>query len=249
VEGFLSQIHVGSLHAQIESENNFPTGAGAASSASGFSALALAASTAAGLHLTPRELSILARTGSGSAARSVFGGVVRLHAGVDSESSFAEQVFPVDYWPLIDLIAIVNPDHKSVGSTHGHALAETSPLQTARISNTPSRLKRVLEALETQDFETLADVCELDSNMMHAVMLTSSPPLLYWTPATVAIMQTVREWRARGDPVFYTIDAGPNVHCLTLPQTASRIRSLLEQLPGTIQVLEAGIGKGARLIT
>ncbi len=248
MEGFLSHFRVSSLHAQIESESNFPIGAGAASSASGFSALALAASTAAGLQLTPRELSVLARMGSGSAARSVFGGAVRLYAGANSESSFAEQVFPSDYWPLVDLIAIVNPDHKSVGSTRGHALAETSPLQSARIADTPSRLQRVLKALEFHDFEALAEVCELDSNLMHAVMQTSTPPLLYWAPATVTIMQAVRRFRAKGEPVFYTIDAGPNVHCLTLPEAGSRIRSLIEQLPGTIDVLEAGIGEGAHLV-
>ncbi len=244
----LSQIRPRALHAEVRSENSFPAGAGIASSASGFAALALAASRAAGLELEPRELSILARTGSGSAARSIFGGVVRLRAGEDSDSSYAEQVFPPGYWPLVDLVTIVSASHKTVGSTRGHALAETSPLQSARISDTPARMGRVLKAYEARDFEALAETCELDSNLMHAVMQTSTPPLLYWTPGTLAIMQLIRKWRSAGEPVFYTVDAGPNVHCLTTEEASTRIRTMLEEQPDTQSVLSAPEGDGARLL-
>lgn len=248
VAALLSKIRPDSLHAEVHSENNFPAGAGLASSASGFAALALAASRAAGVELEPRELSILARLGSGSAARSIFAGLVRLRAGDDSDACYAEQVFPKGYWPLVDLVTIVSAEHKSVGSTRGHALADTSPLQSARVYDTPARLERVLQAYEKRDFDALAETCELDSNLMHAVMQTSNPPLLYWTPATVAIMQLIRKWRSAGEPVFYTVDAGPNVHCLTTAEASIRIRTLLEDLPDTVSVLSAGEGDGARLV-
>ena len=234
-------------HARVESENNFPIGAGIASSASAYAALALAASAAAGLKLEGKDLSRLARLGSGSAARSVFGGYVLLHAGLDHESSFAEQLYPSSHWPLVDVIAIVEPGEKRVGSTGGHERAASSPLQQARIDDTNRRMRLVLHALEAKDFDRLAAVSELDSNMMHAVMLTSDPPLFYWTPTSLAIMQQVIDWRATGDPVFYTVDAGPNVHCITLPDNASSLADRLQQVSGVLRVLVAPIGNGARL--
>lgn len=118
-----------SLRAEVHSENNFPAGAGIASSASAFAALALAASAAAGLELSERDLSRLARRGSGSACRSIPGGFVEWQAGTGDEDSFAFSIAPPEHWPLADCIAIVDHEHKATGSTEGHALAATSPLQ------------------------------------------------------------------------------------------------------------------------
>ncbi|MFN2274257.1 MAG: diphosphomevalonate decarboxylase [Anaerolineales bacterium] len=234
-------------YARIESENNFPMGAGIASSASAYAALALAASAAAGLRLEEQELSRLARLGSGSAARSVFGGYVVLHAGRDHDSAFAEQLFPCAYWPLVDVVAVVEQAQKEVGSTGGHELAPTSPLQQARIQDSPRRLQLARHAIEMKDFELLAAVSELDSNMMHAVMLTSNPPLFYVSPASLEIMLAVIRWRTAGDPVFYTLDAGPNVHCITTPDFTPTLISRLQQEQDVKQVLEAPMGNGAHL--
>lgn len=234
--------------AEVVSENNFPTGAGIASSASAFAALALAACAAAGLHLDEAELSRLARTGSGSACRSVPGGFVEWQAGSRHQDSFAFTIASPEYWTLVDCIAIVSSEHKPTGSTEGHALANTSPLQAARVADAPRRLDVCRRAIRTRDFEALAEVVELDCNLMHAVMMTSTPPLLYWQPATLAVMEAVQRWRAAGLPVCYTIDAGPNVHVICEVAYQARVEAMLAEIPGVGQVLSAGPGGSARLV-
>jgi len=236
------------VRAAVTSENNFPTGSGIASSASAFSALALAASTAAGLDLDERGLSILARTGSGSAARSVPGGFVEWQAGSNHQTSYAFSIAPPDHWALVDLVAVVSTEHKSTGSTSGHARADSSPLQAARVADAPRRLKLCRRAIQERDFQQFAEIVEQDSNIMHGVMQTSSPPLLYWQPATVAIMQAVSSWRKAGLPACYTIDAGPNVHVICLAEKAGQIADLLKAIPGVKQVLKTVPGGPARLI-
>ena len=235
--------------AEVESYNNFPTGAGIASSASGFAALALAASCAAGLKLDEPALSRLARRASGSACRSVPAGFVEWRTGENDEDSFAVSIAPPEHWDLVDCVAIVSQVHKPTGSSEGHALAPTSPLQTARVAGAAQRLDICRQAILQRDFQALAEVMELDSNLMHAVMMTSEPRLLYWQPATLAVMQAVTAWRQAGLPACYTIDAGPNVHVICARATASRIAARLEELPGVARVLQAGPGGPARCST
>jgi diphosphomevalonate decarboxylase len=238
-----------SLSARVESTNNFPTGVGIASSASAFAALSMAATAAAGLALGERDLSALARLGSGSAARSIPGGFVEWHLGENSDprSSFAESIAPADHWDLVDVIAVVTQKHKAVGSSGGHLLAKTSPLQDARVATAPDRLSRCREAVLARDFARLVDVVEADSNLMHAVMLSSTPMLLYWEPITVAIMKSVRRWRSEGLAVGYTIDAGPNVHCLCLPEAAGEVERRLRDNLDVKTILVARVGAPARL--
>ena len=234
--------------AAVTSTNNFPTGAGIASSASAFAALALAASSAAGLSLSETELSRLARTGSGSACRSIPSGFVEWYPGHDHRSSYAVSIAPPDHWDLVDCIAVVSQGHKPTGSTQGHALADTSPLQEGRLAGAPARLERCRRAILEKDFSELAQVVELDSDLMHAVMMTSTPPLMYWQPETLAVMQAVREWRASGLPALYTIDAGPNVHVISPADSAHQVSERLSAMPGVIKVLMAHPGSGARRI-
>ena len=236
------------LHARVESSNNFPMGAGIASSASAFAALALAASTAAGLELSEKDLSRLARGGSGSACRSIPGGFVEWQAGQDDETSFAFSIAPPEHWSLADCIAIVSQEHKPTGSAQGQALAHTSPLQAARLADAPRRLEICRQAILDRDFSAFAEVVELDSNLMHAVMMTSNPPLFYWQPATLQVIQAVIQWRKEGQPLCYTIDAGPNVHVLCLELYARQVKESLEQLPGVEKVLIAMPGGSARLL-
>ncbi len=234
--------------AEVVSENNFPAGAGIASSASAFAALALAASKASGLDLSEAQLSRLARLGSGSACRSVPGGFVEWKMGTGDADSFAESIAPAGYWDLVDCIAIVSTKRKTTGSTKGHALAGTSPLQAARVADAPRRLEICRSAILNRDFDPLAKIVELDSNLMHAVMMTSHPQLFYWQPSTLAIMQAVREMRAKGLPVCTTIDAGPNVHVITEGVEAGKIAELLGAVPGVQKVLVTRIGGPARLV-
>ena len=237
------------LYAQVDSINNFPMGAGIASSASAFAALTLAAVDALGLRLDERELSALARCGSGSAARSIPGGFALWHAGGSHDESFAESIAPPMHWDLVDLIAIVSPEHKRVGSTGGHARAGSSVLQSARIQGADERLSRAKAAILSRDFAELAQVAELDSDLMHAVMMTSAPSLFYWLPDSLAIMLALREWRERdGLQVFYTLDAGPNVHCICAGEDADEVASRLRQLRPGLDALRSGVGGGAVLL-
>jgi diphosphomevalonate decarboxylase len=234
--------------AEAISENSFPSGAGMASSASAFAALSLAGSRAAGLDLSEPELSRLARRGSGSAARSIPGGFVEWQVGGNDEDSYAFSIAPREHWALTDCIAVVSSAQKKTGSTEGHMIAGTSPLQAARVVDTPRRLEICRRAILERDFLTLASTIELDSDMMHAVMMTSTPALHYWQSASVTVMQAVRDWRSEGTPVCYTVDAGANVHVLCLEKDAQEIASRLRGLGGVRNVLTAGVGGPARLI-
>ena len=234
------------LYADVESANNFPSGTGIASSASAFAALSMAASCAAGIKLNEREISRLARSASGSACRSVPGGFVEWQAGVDDQTSYAFSIAPPEYWRLVDCVAIVSRAHKLTGSYKGHALADSSPLQAARLKSAPVRLKDCRQAILERDFEALAEVAELDSNLMHAVIMTSTPRLHYWQPSTLEIMHAVTTWRKSGLPVFYTVDAGPNVHVLTTSEFASKISEQLSSLSSVLEVMSARPGGPAR---
>ncbi|NSW52864.1 MAG: diphosphomevalonate decarboxylase [Anaerolineae bacterium] len=250
VSGFLNLVRQRAgvdWPAHIISDNNFPTGAGIASSAAAFAALALAASAALGLHLTEKELSILARRGSGSACRSIPAGFVAWHAGVEDGDSYAETIAPPSHWNLVDCVAVIQSAHKPVGSTAGHTLAGTSLLQAARVADAPRRAALCRQAILDRDFEALAVVTELDSNLMHAVMQTSTPPLLYWEPQSVEIMKSVMRWRQEGLPVCYTLDAGPNVHVLTLSDSVDEVEQRLRAVDGVAEVLVSAPGGAARL--
>lgn len=251
VSGFLDivrQMAHSTDKALVVSANNFPTGAGIASSASAFAALALAGASAYGLDLDERALSSLARRGSGSASRSVPTAFVEWYVGDTHASSYAESIAPVDHWALVDCVAIVSSGHKETGSTEGHAIAATSPLQTARLATAPQRLDECRRAVLDRDFARMAAVVELDSTIMHSVMMTGTPALFYWKPPTLAVMAEVRAWRAAGIPVCTTIDAGANVHCLCEAQAADTVQERLRAIPGVTDVLRAGVGGPARLI-
>ena len=235
--------------AEVMTGNNFPSGAGIASSASAFAALALAGSRAAGLDLGERELSRLARRGSGSAARSIPGGFVEWQAGTSDEDSFAYSIADTDHWKLVDCVAIVSSSHKKTGSTEGHSLAQTSPLQAARVADAPRRLELCRNAILSCDFEAFASIVELDSDMMHSVMMTSTPALHYWKPASLEVMNSVRAWRGEGVPVCYTVDAGPNIHVICPDSEVQNIERRLREIPGVQNVLVARAGDGAKIVT
>ena len=234
--------------ARVESENNFPTGTGIASSASAFAALAVAASAAAGLNQDPAALSRLARHGSGSACRSIPGGFVEWIAGKDDTDSYAVSIASPEQWELADCIVVISTTPKQTGSTEGHSLAGTSPLQFARVEDAPRRLAICRQAILNRDFEAFGEIAETDSNLMHAVMLTSVPPLFYWQPATLAVMLAVLAARAEGLPVCYTIDAGPNVHVICPATAAEETLKFVGSIPGVREVRLAKVGGPAGLI-
>ena len=251
VSHFLDHVRVLAnieIWARIESNNNFPTGAGIASSSSAFAALALAATHAAGLKLDERDLSKLARLGSGSASRSVPRGFVEWEGGEAHDDSYAHSIAPADHWDLIDCIVVVSKQHKSTGSTAGHPLADTSPIQAARLADADRRLDICRTALLAKDFSTFAEIVELDCNLMHSVMMTSTPPLFYWQPTTLAIIHAVQSWRAEGLSACYTIDAGPNVHVLCLDGNKDEVNQRLNDIDGVLQVIMTPPGGPVKLV-
>jgi diphosphomevalonate decarboxylase len=173
---------------------------------------------------------------------------VEWRAGTGDEDSFAVSIAPPEHWDLADCIAIVHAGHKKTGSTEGHALAGTSPLQAARVDDAPRRLDICRRAILERDFDALANIIELDSDMMHAVMQTSKPPLLYWQAATVDVFHAVREWRAAGLAVAYTVDAGPNVHVICPREVQKEAEHRLREIPGVSDILLAKVGGPARLV-
>ena len=233
--------------AWVVSRSDFPAGTGLASSSSAFAALTLAATGAAGLDLDETALSRLARLGSGSACRSVPAGFT-LWEGDTDEKSFARQVAPPQHWDLRDVIAIISRKHKSVASVDGHALVQTSPFQQARLAAVPKLLATIRAGIDTRDLAAMGSAIEADALAMHAVMMTSQPSLLYWQPDTVAVLQAVRGWRAEGLGVWFTMDAGPNVHCFCQAVDAAEVEARLRNTPGVQDVIVSGPGAGVRLV-
>ena len=233
-----------STRAHVGSSNTFPMSAGIASSASGFAALTAAGAAALGLNLTLRELSALARLGSGSASRSMVGGWAEWLPAARHEDSYAVQIAPPEHWDVRDLVAVVSRERKAVSSAQGHARAHSSPLFAARLRQVETTLPAVRRAILARDFHALGTLAEADALSMHAIMLTSEPPLLYWLPATLELMQAVWAWRDEGAPCYFTIDAGPNVHVLTLPEAAQEIQTRLKAMSCVEQVIACGPGPG-----
>ncbi|RUQ97540.1 diphosphomevalonate decarboxylase [Labedella endophytica] len=233
-------------HATVVSRNTVPTAAGLASSASGFAALAAAATSAAGLTLAPRDLSILARKGSGSASRSVFGGLAVWYAGTDDLSSYAEPL--VD--PGLDLamvVAVVNAGTKEISSRDAMRLtAETSPYYDAWVSASRSDFSSMLDAIGAGDFTRVGELAESNAMRMHASMLGSTPPVTYWEPDSVRCLRLVRELRSAGAECYATMDAGPNVKILCRRPDLATIRTAVEEL-GVAGVTTALPGPGVRI--
>jgi diphosphomevalonate decarboxylase len=237
-------------YARVESVNHFPTSVGLASSASGFAALALAAAEAAGLPGTPETLVPLATLGSGSACRSLHGGYVLWAPPEDDPQTDSSvlQLAREDDWDLVDLVAIVSKRKKSVSSLQGHLLAWTSPLLEGRISSMGELVPRVKKAIQDQDLLALGEAMEADALCMHAVMMTSRPPLLYWEPPTVGLLKRVAELRIQhGLPCYFTIDAGPNVHVITLPERAEEVAAGMRAAEGVKEILRCPVGRGPYL--
>jgi len=236
--------------AEVVTENSVPTAAGLASSASGFAALALAASRAAGLSLPPDELSALARQGSGSAARSIFGGFVEMRPGVKEDGSDAHAIplLSEDAWPLRMVVAVTSEGPKAIGSTEAmQRTAATSPYYRGWIDSVDGDLRDARAAIAERDLPRLGAVAERSALRMHACALAADPAILYWSAATMAAMHTVRDLRARGIAAFFTIDAGPHVKVLCEAAQASVVASALAATPGVLRIIVASPGPGARV--
>jgi diphosphomevalonate decarboxylase len=234
---------------RIVTDNDFPTAAGLASSASGFAALVVALDTALGLRLTPVERSLEARRASASAARSLYGGFVTLSGDAESNSWVARPELDAAAWPLAIVIAICSEKPKAVPSGAGMRQSTTSPFYSRWIDTGAADFAAARDAVANRDFDRLGAIAEANCLAMHAVMLSARPALVYWTGATVDCIDCVRRLREAGEPVFFTIDAGPQVKAVCEPTSAERVRVALESVSGVERVLIVGLGDGARVIS
>ncbi|MCU0653416.1 MAG: diphosphomevalonate decarboxylase [Candidatus Pacebacteria bacterium] len=234
--------------ARVSTQNNFPASTGLASSASGFAALTLAAAKAAELNLSEKELSILARLGSGSACRSIPAGFVEWSKGGSSESSHAVSLFGPDHWNIADAVAVVSRGAKTTGSTAGQKLAASSPFFRARLESVGKKIDNIKKYLAEKDFTAFGELLESEALELHAIALTSTPALIYWQPETLALIKLVQQWRNRGLECYFTIDAGPNVHIFTEGKNRDALVAKLKEIDGVENVIANRPGKGAESI-
>lgn len=236
------------LPAKIESKNFVPTAAGLASSASGLAALAGAASLAAGLELTDTELSRLARRGSGSASRSIYGGFAEWQKGTSDEDSVA---VPVDdaNWDIGMIFIVVDDKRKDVSSTEGMRLVvETSPYYDGWVSSSKEDLADIKVAIQEQDVVKTGEIAERSALKMHALNLSANPPFNYWSPDSIIAMRQVTALREQGYPAYITMDAGPNVKIICI---ASQIDEIYDKLSHTYredQLVKALPGPGIQIL-
>lgn len=243
VARFLDRIDPARPPVEVVSTNDFPTGAGLASSASGFAALALAASVASGRPLDPAGLSVLARQGSGSACRSLWGGFVAWDAGqrADGRDSHGRPIGSADDWDLAMVVAVVDSGPKAVGSTEGMERSRlTSPLYEGWVAHAPALMARAERAVAERDLVALGEVMEASTFEMHATMSTSVPPLLYWQPGTVAALHVVFALRSRGVGAWATMDAGPQVKVLCGGADAPTVAEALREVASRVEILRPG---------
>lgn len=235
------------IYAAVTSENKVPTAAGFASSASGFAALAAAGAKALNLNLNEKELSILARQGSGSACRSIYGGYVEWKKGerADGVDSYGNQLLSEKDWDISILSVLVESNQKKVSSREGmKRTVETSPFYSGWLNTVEKDLEKAKEAIRNRDFQSLGEVTEANALKMHATMLGANPPVLYWQSGTMEVIHQVQSIRAAGIQAYFTIDAGPNVKVLCLPKDEQKVRDVLIGLPSVKQIITCCPGSG-----
>lgn len=234
--------------ASIVSEGNFPIGAGLASSASAFAALVVATAAACGKTYATQTLAQLAGTSSGSAARSLYGGIVTLIAG--DENIDVQPLLDPHEWPLEVIVAVTEKGEKPVGSGAAMIRGEkTSPFYASWVRRQDDDFRTAKDAVLSRDFERLATISEHNCLKMHSVMWSSRPPIVYWNSATLSCLETIRSLQSTGHAVFFTIDAGPQVKAVCLPESAAAVMDALKATPGVLSLLQTKLGAGAKLLT
>lgn len=243
----LSGPPAGGLKAKVVSDNNFPTGTGLSSSASGFAALSMAASSAAGLKLSEKELSVLARQGSGSACRSIPSGFVQWLDGNTSETSYAKQIFPASYWDIADIVAVVSEGKKEVATSLGMQKAQSSPFMSIRLTHMKQKNQQVKKLIKDKNFKEFGELIEAEALELHTIMLTQRPALIYWTPGTLQIMKLVPHFRQEGIPVYFTINTGQDIHLICESKNVEKVRYKLKKLDFVKDIIVNTPGAGVRL--
>jgi diphosphomevalonate decarboxylase len=233
--------------AMVNSKNHVPTAAGLASSASGYAALAGAANLALQLDLGHQALSRLARRGSGSATRSIYGGFVMWQAGNCDEDSYA---IPIDEgnWDIGMIVIVINQAKKLVSSREAmKRTVDTSPFYSGWLNTTEKDLMEINSAIINRDFEKMGSITERNGLMMHATMLGANPPISYWEKDSIVAMQMVKSLRQCGLACYFTMDAGPNVKVLCKASQSEQIKAYLAQTFKPEQLIITKPGCGIRI--
>lgn len=235
------------LFAEVHSTNHVPTAAGFASSASGFAALAAATAKAMNLNLSDRELSRFTRQGSGSACRSVYGGFVEWEMGTldDGSDSYAVQIAPQNHWDLRVAAVVLTAKEKDVSSRDGMKLTvDTSVFYDGWLNSIPDDLREIKAGIQARDFEKVGAIAEANCLKMHATTLGAKPPFTYWQDTTMAVMGKVQQLRQENILTYFTIDAGPNVKVLYLPEDEDKVLNAIRQLDGVTDIIVSKVGEG-----
>ena len=211
--------------------------------------MTVAGFAALGVKLSEKELTIVARTGSGSACRSIPDGFVEWVGGKTSAESYAYSLYPSTYWDIRDLLVIVDTKMKKTSSTEGMEAIRTSPYLATRLSAIPKRIDELKKAMEEKHFVRFGEIIEEDCLDMHHVMQTQVPPLMYWNDTTKQIMNAVATWRKAGLPVYFTIDAGPNVHLICEGKDEQRVLDMIKGVSGIEEIILNKPSKGAQIIS
>ena len=240
-----------SISAEVGLDSSFPFAAGLASSASTFAALTVAAMHALGLSLSPKELSALARRGSGSAARSIYGGYTEWLPGSrsDGSDSYAIQLAPPEHWDLAIVVAITTDEPKRIGSREGMARTVSgSPFFHAWQESHEVDLAAVRKGILDRDLGLLGRAAERNCLKMHATAMASEPPLIYWNPATLAVIHKVIDLRNENVEAYFTIDAGPQVKVLCRPEDGPTVADMIGRVPGVQRILLSKPGGAAGVV-
>jgi diphosphomevalonate decarboxylase len=233
--------------AKVVSKNNFPTAAGFASSASGLAALTFAASHAAGLNLSIKELSILSRLGSGSASRSLIDGFAIWHKGSlnDGSDSFAEQIISKEYWPEFRIIGcVVSKDQKKIKSRAGMSQSvKTSPIFKTWVEQADKDALKMVELIKQKDFSNLGKLAQANCILMHSCAMTTDPTIMYWQPKTLEIIHKILDLQNEGKDIYFTIDGGPQVKIICQEKDVEFIKNELTSLGiEKIFICKPGVG-------
>lgn len=234
------------LYARVVSNNSFPKGTGLSSSASGFAALSVAGAAATGLLLDEKHLSILARQGSGSSCRSIPDGFVIWHDGDTSEESFAESLYPPEYWDLRDVVAVVHRARKQVSTTVTHTRVTDGPYYRQRVARMPGKVQECKDILARRDFDALARFIEEEALDLHAIFMTAG--IIHLDPNTLDVIKRVPGWRGEGLKVAFTVNTGQDVHLLCPEDQVEAVRTKLQELEFVRDIIVNAPARGAHLI-
>ena len=230
-------------YVSIMSRCNFPISAGLASSSSSFSALVVAINSLMKKKWNTQLLANQAGSVSGSAARSILGGIVKLNN--EPEKIRITQLLSPNDWPLRVVIAITDKKEKAISSSKAMKLsADTSPFYSSWVEDQNDDIKEANSFISKKDFEGLASISEHNCMKMHSIMWTTRPSIVYWNSTTIDCMHAIRDLQRNGESVFFTIDAGPQIKAICLPENEEKIAKKLNEIKGVQSIMTSGLGSG-----